>query len=220
MIPPFATHRSAESLARAYLERWLRADMSMSALLDILDASDARLPRLSQGLSLQRDDERRGRGKRVSDVSIKEEQRRAKAGAAARSRGSRPVSSEPSGRIVQRNTCLTLSRPLRASHFKSPASVHVPAPSADHVASRRQTLRAKQALLEDHQTIRGNFKCCGRSSDLTLWLVKNIPHPYIIPCLRGCGTLVTYDRDEYARLINKSPADGPFSLTFHQFEYP
>jgi len=42
MILPFDIHRSAESVARADLERRLRADMSMSALLDILDATDNR----------------------------------------------------------------------------------------------------------------------------------------------------------------------------------
>jgi len=42
MILPFDFRRSAESVARADLERRLRADVSMSALLDILDATDDR----------------------------------------------------------------------------------------------------------------------------------------------------------------------------------
>jgi hypothetical protein len=42
MILPFDLRRSVESVARADLERRLRADMSMSALLDILDATDNR----------------------------------------------------------------------------------------------------------------------------------------------------------------------------------
>jgi hypothetical protein len=42
MILPFDINRSAESMARADLERRLRADTSMSALLDILDATDNR----------------------------------------------------------------------------------------------------------------------------------------------------------------------------------
>ena len=42
MILPFDIRRSAESMARADLERRLRANMSMSALLDILDATDNR----------------------------------------------------------------------------------------------------------------------------------------------------------------------------------
>jgi hypothetical protein len=42
MILPLDLRRSAESMARADLERRLRADVSMSALLEILDATDDR----------------------------------------------------------------------------------------------------------------------------------------------------------------------------------
>jgi hypothetical protein len=42
MILPFDLRGSADSVARADLERRLRADEAMSALLDILDSTDER----------------------------------------------------------------------------------------------------------------------------------------------------------------------------------
>ena len=42
MILPFDPRRSADSVARANLERRLRADKAVSALLEILDSTDDR----------------------------------------------------------------------------------------------------------------------------------------------------------------------------------